>query len=134
MNEFARFIEPAEFEEGLGRRLKIGSVAVGDTCKIRFEDIDFRAPSHEIRYAEAVISIIAKSDRDDGFTSLQYIYEALRGDGLVPETDSFDRESIARRVERGLSFRAYLSDDLDSRWDASLEELVDLESHSTIAA
>jgi hypothetical protein len=113
-------------------RLLIGTVAVGDTCKIRFEDIDTRIKERPLRFAEATISITAKSE-DNGFLLLNYNYEALRSKGLESTGfDLFNQDSIAINRYRGIPMRTYLSAALDSRWDTSMNELVDLESSSYV--
>ena len=128
MNEFVRFIEQRDFEDGLSLRLQVGAVAVGDICKIRFEDIDHRIKERPLRFAEATINIITKSE-DNGFLRLDYVFEALRAEGSnAPHVDLFNADSIALNRSNGLTFRTYLSDQPDSRWDDSMSELIDLES------
>lgn len=126
MNEFIRFIEQRDFDEGLALRLQVGAVAVGDVCKIRFEDIDTRSKERPLRFAEATIGIIAKEE-DHGFIRLDYVYEALQSQGVHwKQVDLFNHDSIAVHRDMGLQMRTYLSDEPDPRWDTSMSELVDL--------
>lgn len=128
MSEFVRFISERNFEDGLALRLQAGAVAVGDVCKIRFEDLDYRIKERPLRFAEAAISIVAKAE-DNGFLRINYVFEALRAEGNnSQETALFNDQSIALERSNGMTFRTYLSDQPDSRWDDSLRELVDLES------
>ena len=127
MSEFVRFIDEREFEDGLSLRLQIGTVAVGDVCKIRFEDFDYRLKERPLRYAEATISIIAKQ-HDNGLIRLDYVYDAFRASDTTPDKDFFNEQSIALNHNDGKTLRTYLSDQPDPRWDGSMHELVDLES------
>ncbi len=128
MNEFVRFIEQRDFEDGLNLRLQVGTVAVGDVCKIRFEGIDDRLRERPMRFAEATINIISKSE-ENGYIRLDYVLEALRAEGdNTSSVDFFNADSIALNKSNGLTLRTYLSDQPDSRWDDSMSKLIDLES------
>jgi len=132
MSEFVRFIEQQDFEDGLNLRLLIGKVAVGDICKIRFEDVSSPSKKFPLRFAETTVSIIAKRD-DNGLVELDYVHEALRSYGDVSlRVDFFNQDSIAINRDSGMALRTYLSDEPDSRWDGSMSELVDLESNISI--
>ena len=132
MNEFVRFIEQRDFEDGINLRLLVGTVAVGDICKIRFEDSDTGFKERPLCFMEATIDIISKRE-DNGLLRLDYSFEALRLEGSYSlETDFFDEDSIARSRKRGVVMRTYLFDEPDSRWDNSLSKLVELESTSCI--
>jgi hypothetical protein len=132
MNEFVRFIEQRDFEEGLALRLQVGSVAVGDVCKIRSEDIDTRLKERPLRFAEATISIVAKRE-ENGFIRLDYEYEAIKAEGSDSfDTDLFNEQSIAFDRTNGINLRTYLSDQPDSRWDDSMRQLIDLGSTSSV--
>ena len=132
MSEFVRFIEQQDFEDGLNLRLLVGKVAVGDICKIRFEDVNSRSKKFPLRFAESTISVVGKRE-DNGFIRLDYIHEALRSlGGVSPEAEFFNQDSIAINRDSGIALRTYLSDEPDARWDGSMKELVDLESNTYI--
>ena len=128
MNEFARFMMPEAFESGLERRLLIGEVVVGQICKIRIEHGGDNLPT---RHVEATISIVDKQFSKQG-EKVSYFYQAsVRSGQSFGDADIFNADSIA--LSPGTNFRTYLSDDIDPRWDASLSELIDIESNSTIS-
>jgi len=130
-SEFVRYISPETFESGLSRRLLVGEIAVGQICKIRIEDVDVRKFIQPIKHVEATISVLDKINTSNGNTLLTYKFEAADA-GVMKDYDTFNADSIALNRVIGMSFRTYLSDELDPRWDASLSELVDLSSDISV--
>ena len=134
MSEFIRPITPEVFESGLERRLLVGQIAVGQLCKIRIEDLDTRKSPAPMRYVEATISVLNKSDNQDGSTLVDYKYEASKPGDIITDKDIFNAESLVLNQTNGVTVRTYLSDDLDPRWDGSLRALVDSELNATVKA
>lgn len=130
MHEFARRLSPEDFEAGIGDRINVGQIVVGQLCKIRFEDepIGSSDVSTPLSYTEAAIAVTSKQVTPEGNTVLTYIFDATRSDPLpVQAADTFNAESVAVNFCFGRSLRSYLSDDPDPRWDWDLAALTLLE-------
>jgi hypothetical protein len=135
MNEFARIITPEEFKAGLELRLAIGQIAVGEMCKIRMESPHYYNAQKPVQYTEATVSILEKQNVQNG-TMIKYGFVATKnhpGTRDFVKSDLFNADSLAINRHRGTDYRLYLYDDVDPRWDESLQELADLESSRLIS-